>query len=351
MASIERRSGARGDVYLVRYRDSEKVQRAQTFDNFAEARRYANQAQHRLDIGDWIDVSKGREKFGAFHARWIEARSVSPSRLATEISQANNHILPTWKNVALCNISPMEVDRWIKLLDVGATTKHMVFVQFKQCLKQAVRDGHLRSNPAEGTRVPKRRRKNVTLEDVLDSHEVELLTKAMPDEWKALVFLSAYLGWRWSEAMGLRWRDVDLKNNLVHVGRQTLVESQGTLHEGRGKTEAANRVVPLPDVAVRMFRWHRETFAVDAPEDRLVFLSPPCPAPGRHAVGGRKGGCNVAGVCIGHTPLRSNFRRVFVKAIEVAGLEGRGLYMRQLRHTAIEMGRFYLVRGRRSADD
>jgi integrase len=214
----------------------------------------------------------------------------------------------------------------------------MALAQFKLCMNAAVREGLIRANPASDARAPSQRRKRVTLSDVLDAHEVDLLTKATPDHWKALVFLSAWLGWRWSEAMGLRWRDVDLENGLAYVGNETIVESQGRLHlRCGGKTDAATRVVPLPSVAVDVLRWHRERSAVDPAGSRRVFVTAPCPPTGKHAVVGRKGGCEVKGMCHGHTPLRSNFRRVFVKAVKDAGLEGRGINVRQLRHTAASL--------------
>lgn len=218
MASVERRSGKRGDVYVVRFRDDQGRQRSKSFQNYAEALKHANQTQHRIDIGDWIDPHKGRERFGTFHARWVAARDVSPSRTATEASQARNHILPTWEKVPLGKIRPLDVDEWIKNLEAGTTTKGMVLAQFKLCLNAAVREGLIRANPASDAKAPSQRRKRVTLSDVLDAHEVDLLTKATPDHWKALVFLSAWMGWRWSEAMGLRWRDVDLETGSSMSG-------------------------------------------------------------------------------------------------------------------------------------
>ncbi len=339
MASIERRPpGKRGDAYVVRFRDDQGRQRSKSFGSRIEAVRYAHQTQHRLDVGDWLDPDKGRETFGAFHSRWVAARDVSPSRTATEASHARCHILPTWQNVPLGKIRPLDVDRWIKDLSVGPTTKRMVLAQFKQCLAAAVREGLLRANPAAETRSPAHRRKRVTLADVLDSNEVDLLTKATPDHWKALVYLSAWLGWRWSEAMGLRWRDVDLDAAVIYVGNETIVESQGHLYVRRGgKTDAATRIIPLPTAAVDVLIWHRSRSAVDAAGNRRVFLTAPCPPPGKHAVTGRKGGCEASSTCLGHTPLRSNFRRIFVKAVSEAGLEGRGINVRQLRHTAASL--------------
>ncbi|MGZ6587022.1 MAG: tyrosine-type recombinase/integrase [Solirubrobacteraceae bacterium] len=338
MASVERRSGKRGDVYVVRFRDDQGRQRSKSFGSYVDAVKYGNQTQFRLDTGDWIDPQKGREKFGSFHERWVEARVVSPSRSATEASQAKNHILPTWQNVSLSKIRPLDVDRWIKHLDVGTTTKAMVLAQFKLCLKAAVREGLIRSNPAADTKAPAVRRKRVTSTDVLDAHEVDLLVKATPDDWKALVYLSAWLGWRWSEAMGLRWRDVDLEARVIYVGNETVVEAQGRLHvHDGGKTNASTRIVPLPDMAVSVLKWHRDRAAVDRTGNRRVFLTAPCPPAGRHASAGRKGGCEIEGTCHGHTPFRSNFRRIFIQAVKDAGLEGRCINMRQLRHTAASL--------------
>lgn len=338
MASIERRSGKRGISFVVRYRDDSRRQRSRSFKVRSEAVRYASKIEVQLADGDWMNPDHGRELFGDFHVRWVSARSVSPSRAATEESQARNHILPRWGTVPLCRIRPLDVAAWIKGLEAGATTKSMVLAQFRLCLNAAVREGILRSNPAAEARTPAPRRKRVTLTDVLDAHEVDLLTKATPDHWKALVFLSAWLGWRWSEAMGLRWQDVDLANATVYIGNETIVESQGRLHvRAGGKTDAATRAVPLPSVAVDVFRWHRERSAVDPTGAGRVFLTEPCPPPGDHATVRRKGGCRVVGDCHGHTPLRSSFRRVFGRALADAGLEGRGINVRQLRHTAASL--------------
>lgn len=338
VASIERRSGKRGDAYVVRFRDAQGKSRSKTFHRRDEAQLFASTTDVQVRTGDWIDPNAGRVKFGKFHARWAAARDVSPSRADAEASQARCHILPEWQSVALNAIRPLEVDRWLKDIDAGPHTKVEVLAQFKQCLDAAVREGLIRVNPAAATRPPSKPKKRVTQLDVLDAHEIDLLVKTMPDRWKALVFLSAWLGWRWSEAMGLCWRDVDLEAGRIYLGNETVVESRGTQYVNRGgKTTAATRTVPLPGPALSVLRWHRERFAVGRMANDRVFLSAPCPPPGAHAVRRRKGGCQTPGECIGHTPFRSNFRRIFQKAVTDAGLDGRGISIRQLRHTAASL--------------
>jgi integrase len=136
--------------------------------------------------------------------------------------------------------------------------------QFKLCLDAAVRDGLIKTNPAAHTKTPQPARKRVTASDVLSAEELVRLVAAVQDQYKALVYLSGWLGWRWSEAMGLRLCDVMC-------------------------CRSAHPSTPL------------------------------------FTTGN------------GETPYRSNFRRVFQRAVRDAGLENRKINMRQLRHTAASL--------------
>lgn len=322
MASIERRSGKRGDVYVVRYRDDTGKQRSKTLPRRADAIAFSAKVEVQVREGDFIDPNKGKTRFGDFHQRWVEARSVSMTRTVTEASQARLYIAPRWAEVPLSRIRPLDVDAWVNSMTVGPHTVVGVLQQFKHCLNDAVREGLIRSNPAATTKAPALPSKRVTLADVLDAHELQALVSEMPKRWKALVYLSGWLGWRWSEAMGLRKSDFDFENGVVYVGNETAVEASGRITRRRGgKTDAATRTVPLPRPAMIAARWHIVAgFAGDGP-DGLMFVTE-----------------------AGTTPLRSNFARALkdrkVKgktvpgAISRAGLAGRGINMRQLRHTA-----------------
>jgi integrase len=191
----------------------------------------------------------------------------------------------------------------------------MMLQQFKLCLDAAVRDGLIKTNPAAHTKAPQVPRKRVTASDVLSAEELDRLVAAMPDHYKALMYLSGWLGWRWSEAMGLRLCDLDLDAGTIRVGERVAVESDGVIrHRTGGKTDAASRVVPLPEPALRVARWHVATCCSALHPSALLFTT------------GN-----------GETPYRSNFRRVFQRAVRDAGLENRKINMRQLRHTAASL--------------
>ena len=83
--------------------------------------------------------------------------------------------------------------------------------------------------------------------------------------------LSVLSGLRQGEALGLRWKDVDVKKGVVHVRLQ--LDRRGELVVP--KTPAAKRDVPIPTSLCRLLSAQRmQAFAVGrAATDNFVFAS------------------------------------------------------------------------------
>lgn len=90
-------------------------------------------------------------------------------------------------------------------------------------------------------------------------------------------------GLRRGEVLGLRWHDIDLPRNQVHI-RQQLVRIRGTLHLGPVKTDAGRRDLPLLGILRELLSSHhtaQTTFRDAAGEhwkgagttDELVFTT------------------------------------------------------------------------------
>ncbi|HUF02447.1 MAG TPA: site-specific integrase [Gaiellaceae bacterium] len=104
---------------------------------------------------------------------------------------------------------------------------------------------------------------------MLDADDLRRLIEATPDRYRALVALSLMTGLRQSEALGLRWRDVDLGDEpTIRVRHQ--LDRRGDLVEP--KTKAARRDVPLTPELARLLHEHKagSSFASD---DDFVFAS------------------------------------------------------------------------------
>jgi integrase len=94
----------------------------------------------------------------------------------------------------------------------------------------------------------------VTEPRYLDPDELELLFSKLTDTFRPIAVACAFAGLRISEALGLRWRDVDFKAEEIHVREQ--LGAHGELVPV--KTTASAAAVPLLPRLARELRAHHQ---------------------------------------------------------------------------------------------
>lgn len=131
----------------------------------------------------------------------------------------------------------------------------------RRCIGEAVEDGHLEANVAEGVRIPK----DAQLEDpevsYLGEDEVRTLlgSARLSLEQRVVFTLAVFAGLRQGELAGLDWDDVDLDRGVLHVRR-----SWDTATKNRRR-----RIVPLLPAARRALEaWPRGEGRVFGPYAR-----------------------------------------------------------------------------------
>ena len=85
------------------------------------------------------------------------------------------------------------------------------------CFNVAIRNGKARTNPAVGTRFLKEN--NTRLQYLSPRAESYLLDALGEKRYRQMVIIAIHTGFRWSEQMGLRWRECDLANGMLTVLR------------------------------------------------------------------------------------------------------------------------------------
>jgi integrase len=144
-------------------------------------------------------------------------------------------------------------------------------------------------------------------------HQLEVLAGAIAPRYQALVRVAALTGMRWGELAALCWEDLRLDqppDDGAVAGRGWLrivralsdPSRNGNGHVKGPKTEAGRRTIALDQETCDTFRGHREQFGDKG--TGLVFTTP--------------GGARGAGGAL----AANNFRRVWLRALEAAGLEG-----------------------------
>jgi integrase len=121
----------------------------------------------------------------------------------------------------------------------------------------AVRRGIVTRSPVEGLAPSERpKQRNAKRVRVLEPATIDALVRAgKTKRWQTAIGLAGYAGLRLGELRGLRWQDVDLSANLLHVERSLLPD--GTAKPP--KTEAGKRDVPLlPALRRLLVEWKLE---------------------------------------------------------------------------------------------
>lgn len=210
-------------------------------------RRYAQGPVAAMRLGDYLD-------------EWLEGvrSSVRPSTFTSYSGHVRMHIKPVIGTIGVATLEPRHVRRLIadrEAAGLKPNTVRRIVTTLQMALGQAVRDGSLRYNVANGLRLP--RATPYPIEAMTFDDADRIVDAVRDDRLAALYTLLLYSGMRLGEAVALDWGDVDLE--------------AGTIHVRSGKTRAARRTVPLAAIALDAMRVHRKAAKRIGPKEP-VFI-------------------------------------------------------------------------------
>lgn len=136
----------------------------------------------------------------------------------------------------------------------------------------AVAVDRLGRSPCRGVRPPRR---DVRERRVLTTNEIARLAEATDQPYRAMVWLGAVVGLRYSEVAGLRVGRLDLLEDKLTVAETVTRDGHGGTAFGPPKSAASRRTVALPRMLTELLAehpWRRGLTEADANE--LVFVSP-----------------------------------------------------------------------------
>jgi integrase len=258
--------------YQARYYNlGKQVPADTTFATKAEARAWLATMETDILGGRHVDPSSGRELFGGYATRWLEARDLRPRTRDTYASQLA-HTLAEFESVELRKITPSAVRAWHGRLaksGLHANTVAKVYRLFRTMMDTAVDDGLLRANPVhiKGAAVER-----AVERPALDWDDVSRIAEAIHPRFRALVWVGATSGLRFGELTGLTRRHVDLDERTLRVEQAlTFIRGQGpTL--GPPKSAAAHRTVAIPASTAELLADHIDAF-VAGEADAFIFTS------------------------------------------------------------------------------
>ena len=317
---VFRRDGARGPVWVARYRlpDGRQVKR-KIGPAWTSGGRPPRGFYTRRSAQLWLDETLLEARAGrlagmtrtgilvsdaaAEYLRWLQHdRARKPSTLRDYASILRAHIIPAFGNVRIEDVTSDAVEAWSAQLAqrMGNRTRLKILTVFHGLMKRATRVWRLPRNPLADVEKPVQVRS--TEISVFSPEEIYALVRAAESEQDAAIFLTAaFTGLRRGELVALRWRSVDFPRRHIRVVASYTERALSTPKSGRARS------VPMaPAVAQALARrWQART---DSGEDELAF----------------------PGTLGGYLDASALYRR-YKTALERAGL--RPLRFHDLRHT------------------
>lgn len=249
------------------YRSPEGQRFSKTFDRKSLAKTWLAAADADQARGQWVDPRGGAMLFSVWAERWLAARTVRPSTMASDQARYENHLRPAFGAVPLKDITPLRVRSFTAELGTRrapGTVRH-IHAMLSTMLSDAVEEGLLLTNPCRRSALPRAARYEAVF---LSPEQLVLLLAAVEPAYRCLVLTAAGTGMRWGELAGLRRSRVDLLRRRLEID-QTLVDINGALSFGEPKTRGSRRTLSLPEPVVRALSEHFVGHTTD-----LVFTSP-----------------------------------------------------------------------------
>jgi len=186
------------------------------------------------------------------HYKDDELLSKAHSTRRTVETSLNVWVVPKWGEHRLSDVRTVEVESWLHGLSLANATKAKVRNVMHGIFAHAGRHEWLNKNPISLVRQSAKREKTP---DILDAEALRRLLVELQNPARALVFLTAATGLRVSEALGLKWSDVDFGTGAINLSRAIVHQ-----HVGEMKTEASHKPVPMDGaLAAGLLEWSGQT--------------------------------------------------------------------------------------------
>jgi integrase len=258
----------RGESYCLKYRDTQRRQRWESFKTKKAAERRKIQVEHQLLTDAYVNPQDRKRTVGE---AWKSFQTThwSALRLTTQAFYESTwrvHLSPKWEHERLRSIGTEAVEAWQAELIAGGTGKRTVEAVVSllgQLFRHALRYRWVDANPVA---VAKKTKPKTHIRAWTPDELAAILGKATTDE-ALFIRVAASTGLRFGELAGLRWSDVTFDTARITVAQQF---TKGAFSEL--KTENARRKIPIAGEIVKELRlWKLRCPRSDY---GLVFPSP-----------------------------------------------------------------------------
>lgn len=228
-----------------------------SFDTEAEATQYQKELEYKM--GNSIFIKHNGIPICEL-MKFLEERKFKNSRISEQQYGKNLEIISRIEKTELgkmdiAEINSEDLQNYFESLSHYSNSYMQKFItQFSQVLRYANTKGYISINPMTDTYIPKSMKQNKVVR-ALEIEEQQQLTdylksKTVDDEiYKNTFLIQLYSGLRIGEVLALQAKDIDFKNNLIHVNKTLTRNANSQVVMGNTtKTFSGIRSVPIQEI-------------------------------------------------------------------------------------------------------
>jgi len=225
-----------------------RVKPTKTFAKIQDARKAliefeANKAKKNI-------VFPSSTKFKDYAIYWLDDIKSLKCEMTTMYGYrniVNNHLIPYFGDCKLQDLKQKPINKYFKKKDEDGLSKNTIRKHYdllKDILKNAVDEEIILKNPLdkiEPLKIDKKEMNFYTIEQLNKLFEV-----IKDDRMEIVVKLAGLLGLRREEIAGLKWKNIDLENNLITIA-EARVQAGKKIKDKGTKNTSSYRTLHMPD--------------------------------------------------------------------------------------------------------
>jgi len=243
-------------IYLGRNADGTRIyQNRMIHGKKKDAQKWLNDSLTKRDLG--IPTFKTKLFVAEYLNTWLE--TVAKPRVSERTFDSYNWLLDQASaklgKMPLSLLRGEDIQKYYGSL-TASTARH-IHAPLRSALSQAVKWNLIYSNPCDAVELPSHRAREL---QALTAEEAARFLKVRSKHSCLFAFLLT-TGARPSEALGLKWSDLDLDRGTVTIQRTLQWHANGGFYFAETKTKGSRRTVPFPGNVVDQLKQHRASQA------------------------------------------------------------------------------------------
>lgn len=180
-----------------------------------------------------------------------------------------NYILPKWQDSQITDLQARPVELWIQSLKLAPKSKVHVRGLIQTLWDYAMWRGDVptQRNPMELVNI-KNASKRLSKPRTMTIAEFHRLAAILTEPYRTMATVGVCLGLRWSEIVGLKWKDIDWLNGELRLQRAVVKQIEDEV-----KTVHSSKPLALDVRILDLLKAHKQNSTFTDPED-WVFASP-----------------------------------------------------------------------------